>query len=631
MTLDATLSKVSAHDQASPGTSDSRLDGHIAASVSILVTSAAIAVYAARSGGLPVEAAAGAGAGFATAAVLLHGAIARLGRARAAVSIRARPATRVRRSTARAAALPAMAGSRHLGPGEHIQPGDRIEPLLPPRGESPAGPASAHPGTHTTPAVRDRQRDLPRGAAPDATHPTASATTNGLRRQPGLAELQAPVRTNVPADPSLSGLALSGPPPLPTTLAIDPPVVQSHISLIDEDEVQRIERLVKQLAHNVRQIEASAAAQAVRTGLQRPPRGPVVEDHALPPRFVQVHDHVIGANCDLLPTQTGQHMAASPLVPPPLPNAMPTTLAAGGVDGEPDRATMQIAAALSSTDLSPAETATARAGDAPPNWYPDTERDAILAALNAQRIDVYLEPILDIREQRPQHYEVSIGLRTADGDLIDLAKTEVRLSGTGLLPLLDQTRIVQAAGLAERLAARGKTGSVVTDVHGETLSDDGFQANFTAAERRVGAFPGHLVLALPQADVAHFATADWQTLARLQVAGFGFALTGIATLDMDFEALARRGFVIARLDAETFLHGLPAEGAVVAPADICRHLAGCGLSLVVGGIVDDQQLARIFGFGVLFGQGQVFGGPRPVEGAVRQRAVMPDGARPSLG
>jgi cyclic-di-GMP phosphodiesterase TipF (flagellum assembly factor) len=81
---------------------------------------------------------------------------------------------------------------------------------------------------------------------------------------------------------------------------------------------------------------------------------------------------------------------------------------------------------------------------------------------------------------------------------------------------------------------------------------------------------------------------------------------------MDFQALTDRGFVIARLDAEIFLVGLPAEGVMVPTADICRHLATCGLALVVGGIIDDQQLARIFGFGVLFGQGQVFGGPRAV-------------------
>jgi cyclic-di-GMP phosphodiesterase TipF (flagellum assembly factor) len=181
-----------------------------------------------------------------------------------------------------------------------------------------------------------------------------------------------------------------------------------------------------------------------------------------------------------------------------------------------------------------------------------------------------------------------------------------------LLPLLDQTRIVQAANLADRLAGLGKTGSVLTRLHGETLSNEGFRHSFASGQRTIGAFPRHLVLSLPQVEVAHFTNADWQTLARLGAAGFGFAITSITTLDMDFQGLAARGFVIARLDADTFLNGLPAEGMRIPPGDICRHFAACELALVVGRIDDDQQLARIFGFGVLFGQGQVFGGPRAV-------------------
>ena len=37
------------------------------------------------------------------------------------------------------------------------------------------------------------------------------------------------------------------------------------------------------------------------------------------------------------------------------------------------------------------------------------------------------------------------------------------------------------------------------------------------------------------------------------------------------------------------------------------------MTLVVGGIEDDAQLARIFGFGVIYGQGQLFGGPRSIK------------------
>ncbi len=34
---------------------------------------------------------------------------------------------------------------------------------------------------------------------------------------------------------------------------------------------------------------------------------------------------------------------------------------------------------------------------------------------------------------------------------------------------------------------------------------------------------------------------------------------------------------------------------------------------IVGEIADETELARVFGFGVIYGQGQLFGGPRPMK------------------
>ena len=102
----------------------------------------------------------------------------------------------------------------------------------------------------------------------------------------------------------------------------------------------------------------------------------------------------------------------------------------------------------------------------------------------------------------------------------------------------------------------------------------------------------------------------------LAAIGFRFALEEVTDLDMDFAALREIGFAFVELDAPVFLDGLPAPGARVPASDICRHLADFGLSLIVGHIEDDWLLARILGFGVLFGKGAMFGGARLVKDEV---------------
>ena len=120
------------------------------------------------------------------------------------------------------------------------------------------------------------------------------------------------------------------------------------------------------------------------------------------------------------------------------------------------------------------------------------------------------------------------------------------------------------------------------------------------------------MLTFSQADIARFSTSAWQALGDMQAFGFRFAAGNIQHLDMDFMALAQRGFAFAKLPAQALLEGLPLGPGVVPASDICRHLAGAGLTLIAGAIDDEALRARIFGFGVLFGQGQLFGGARPI-------------------
>jgi cyclic-di-GMP phosphodiesterase, flagellum assembly factor TipF len=102
--------------------------------------------------------------------------------------------------------------------------------------------------------------------------------------------------------------------------------------------------------------------------------------------------------------------------------------------------------------------------------------------------------------------------------------------------------------------------------------------------------------------------------------GFRFALEDVSDLDMDFEALTAAGFAFAKFDARIFLEGLPAQGGLIPAADLCRYLAHLGLTLIVGRIDDEAQLAKVLGFGALFGQGTLFGAPRPVKAEVLRRA-----------
>ncbi len=260
-----------------------------------------------------------------------------------------------------------------------------------------------------------------------------------------------------------------------------------------------------------------------------------------------------------------------------------------------------------------------------PNWWPTTPAHAegdgppplngqlarIAEAIVAERFEVLIEPIHALVEGRPRHYEVSMRLLTADGGALEQSDYMRAAQASELLPHIDAARMLRAARVARKLGERGRQGSVLSTMAGDSVTDNQFldlAAQQTADDGRM-----RLVLAFAQSDARTFTPAHAEALSAMAAAGFGFALEDVTDLEMDFARLRAIGFEFVKLDAKVFLDGLQAPGGCVPASDICRYLSEFGLALIIGNIEDDWLLGRVMGFGVLLGKGTLFGGPRLVK------------------
>jgi EAL domain-containing protein (putative c-di-GMP-specific phosphodiesterase class I) len=250
----------------------------------------------------------------------------------------------------------------------------------------------------------------------------------------------------------------------------------------------------------------------------------------------------------------------------------------------------------------------APAAGKPPSLNPELVR--IAEAVAAERIEVLLEPIQALTEGRTRHFEISMRLLTEEGAALGQSEFARVARGSGLMPKIDAERMIRAARVARRLGERGRQGSVMSVIAGESLTDTHF---LDAAANNGTDGRMNLVLSFAQSEVRNFTAGHAEALGQLADAGFGFALEDVTDLDMDFGALKEMGFEFIKLDAPVFLEGLEAPGGLIPADDICRHLSDFGLTLIVGRIEDDRLLARILGFGVLFGKGTLFGGPKLVK------------------
>ncbi len=237
---------------------------------------------------------------------------------------------------------------------------------------------------------------------------------------------------------------------------------------------------------------------------------------------------------------------------------------------------------------------------------------ALAEALALGRIEVLLDPIVDFSVQRPRHFEVYVRLRDEAGKVLDTGEAMDELAGTGMLPRLDGARLSSASQIAMHFS--GRAGVLFLAISGEALSANKFLDGVVQAYRERQNLAGQLIMTFSQADVRGFGAREWRLLADFASLGFRYGIGDVTDLDMDFENLKGRGFEFVKLEADVFLQGLPAGNDVFIPAaDVCKHVAGLGLSVIVGRMADEHAAAKIFGFGVLYGQGTLFGSAKAVK------------------
>lgn len=243
--------------------------------------------------------------------------------------------------------------------------------------------------------------------------------------------------------------------------------------------------------------------------------------------------------------------------------------------------------------------------------------DVIAEAVERERIELFLEPILSLSDRKSRHFEVSVRLRAADGAILDPQECRDAAAGTGVLPRLDAAKLARTARIIRRLEERGKLSSVFSNLSGESLGDELFLGDFVDLVAARRSITGYLVLGFTQGDVRAFTDQHWDTLAKLSRLGFRFALEEVGDLDMDLAELKLRGFAYVRLDATVLLAGMPAaDGLFVSAADIARHLVEMGLTVIAGRIAAESDLARMTDLGIALGQGPLFGGPHPVKAEI---------------
>ena len=222
------------------------------------------------------------------------------------------------------------------------------------------------------------------------------------------------------------------------------------------------------------------------------------------------------------------------------------------------------------------------------NPSPSEERErrqeaAILAAFEADRIELHLQPVVSLPQRKVQFYEALARLRLSDQSVLVPAEFLPVLERSGRLPDLDRTMLARSAAIARHLALRGSDALIACSVAPASIAEPGF---LRAVGRLLDAhpdLPGRLILEVSQRCWRTLDAEQAGALAHLRDRGLAFALDRAADLRIDPLSLADRGVRYVKLAAESLLRADASKGLDLAIGDLAAVLARAGIRLIAEG------------------------------------------------
>lgn len=243
-------------------------------------------------------------------------------------------------------------------------------------------------------------------------------------------------------------------------------------------------------------------------------------------------------------------------------------------------------------------------------------------SLEQDRVDLYLQPIVSLPQRKRRFYECYSRVRNAEGSVLRPGSYIGPAKSAGLLTSIDNILLFRCLQLLGKLQRRDSAAVFFCNLSANTLADDGFVRDIVSYMERHKELASNLVLEFAQSDLAEAPDALDGHFAKLRDAGYRFSMDGVGDLNLDKDDLARKGFRSVKVGAKMLLELIESgQGATVRA--LKQQLDQQGIDLIVERIESERMLLDLLDFNIDYGQGYLFGEPRPskdpgVKGAADQ-------------
>ena len=236
----------------------------------------------------------------------------------------------------------------------------------------------------------------------------------------------------------------------------------------------------------------------------------------------------------------------------------------------------------------------------------------IRAAVDANRMDLYLQPIVTLPQRKVRYYEGMTRLRNEDDELILPADFLPYAESAGLMPRIDNWMLFRCVQVLRRLLVKNRDIGLFCNISAAILRDAEAFPKFMQFMEANRALSSSLVLEVTQQTFSSLGPVEQESLAGLTQSGFRFSMDHVTNLRLDPPNLSQRGIRFVKVPAASLLSRTAAAGSDIPAAELSDVLGRHGISLIAERIESETTVVNLLDYDVRFAQGFLFSPPRPV-------------------
>jgi cyclic-di-GMP phosphodiesterase TipF (flagellum assembly factor) len=238
--------------------------------------------------------------------------------------------------------------------------------------------------------------------------------------------------------------------------------------------------------------------------------------------------------------------------------------------------------------------------------------NVIANAVDSNRIDLYLQPIVTLPQRKVRFYEAVSRLRTEDGEVVPAADFIEFAESAGLMPKIDNVLLFRCVQVVRRLQLKNREVGLFCNISAATLADaSSFQKFLEFADANRALAPA-LMFEFTQSAYRDFGPVEFEALSALAAHGFRFSLDHVGDLRLEPKELFDRSFRFLKVPAKLLLNRAAGGQSDIHAEDFADLLARSGIDLISERIESESMVVDLLDYDVRFGQGFLFSPPRPV-------------------